>query len=338
MLILGIETSCDETSAAVVSNCSDILSNVISSSLHLHKRYGGVVPEIACRHHTELINIVLEKALKKAKVSLEDIDAVAVTQGPGLVGALLIGISLAKALSYSLKIPLIGINHLHAHLYSAMMGPEPPELPAVGLIVSGGHTSLVYLEKPETVQLLGQTRDDACGEAFDKVAKILDLGFPGGPIIEKKAKRGSSARIRFPRSYLEKDSLDFSFSGIKTAVLYHTQRLKAQKKRIPVSDICASFQEAVIDVLVDKTRTAIIKKRPRSLLIGGGVTANKTLRDRLLKMARSKKTDVFFPPTGMYMDNAAMVAGLGCLLFSNKAFSEYTMSAEPGLNFCNKQT
>lgn len=333
MLILGIETSCDETSVAVVSSPKTILSNTISSSLHLHKRYGGIVPEIACRHHTELINIVLDKALKKARVSLKDIDGISVTQGPGLVGALLVGISMAKALSYSLKIPLIAVNHLHAHLYSAMMDSKEPALPVIGLVVSGGHSLLVYVEDVDEIELLGQTRDDACGEAYDKVAKILGLGFPGGPVIEKKAKKGDVKEIKFPRSYLEKDTYDFSFSGIKTAVLYYVQDLKRAERRVPVADICAGFQEAMIDMLLDKTKLACRKKRIKTLLVGGGVSANRALRKRLMEMGISLGVEVFFPPSGMYMDNAAMVAGLGCQLYNKKRFSDYTLTAEPSLNF-----
>ncbi|NQT95515.1 MAG: tRNA (adenosine(37)-N6)-threonylcarbamoyltransferase complex transferase subunit TsaD [Candidatus Omnitrophica bacterium] len=333
MLILGIETSCDETSIAVVSDGKKILSNIISSSLHLHKKYGGVVPEIACRHHTELINIVLDKALKKAGVRLKDIEAIAVTYGPGLVGALLVGISLAKALSYALKIPLIPINHLHAHLYSAIMSSEKEVFPCIGLVVSGGHSSLVYIKDIEQIQLLGQTRDDACGEAFDKVAKILNLGFPGGPVIEKRSERGDPKSIKFPRSYLEKDSFDFSFSGIKTAVLYYAQALKKNKKRVPVADICASFQEAMFDMLLNKTKDCCVKKKAKRLVVGGGVSANKTLRDRLVEMGRKEDVKASFPIKEMYMDNGAMVAGLGFELYNRKRFADYTLSAEPNLNF-----
>lgn len=331
MLVLGIETSCDETSVAVVSNGKIILSNIISSSLPFHKRYGGIIPEIACRHHTELINIVLDKALRKAGVSLKDIDAISVTQGPGLTGALLVGISMAKALSYSLKIPLIAVNHLQAHLYSAMMNLKEPLLPALGLVVSGGHSLLVYMEEVDKIKLLGQTRDDACGEAFDKVAKILGLGFPGGPIIEKRAKKGDAKKIRFPRTYLEECGYDFSFSGIKTAVLYYVQDLKKASRGIPVADICAGFQEAVIDMLLEKTEAALRKKKIKTLLIGGGVSANRALRSRLAATAAPLGIEVFFPPPGMYTDNAAMVAGLGCHLYNSKRFSDYTLTAEPGL-------
>lgn len=333
MLILGIETSCDETSIAVSSGAKKILSNVVVSSLHLHRHYGGIVPEIACRHHTELINIILDKALKKAKVKLKDINAISVTQGPGLVGALLVGISLAKALSYSLKIPILPVNHLHGHIYAAALGKKRVRFPALGLIVSGGHTSLVFIKDMSSPKLLGQTRDDACGEAFDKVAKILNLGFPGGPVIEKYAKRGDSAKIRFPRSYLQKDTFDFSFSGIKTAVLYFTQTLKNERKKLPVADICAGFQEAVFDMLVNKTRLCCIKKKPKSLLIGGGVSVNNSLRSRLNTLASDLDMDIFFPPEGMSLDNAAMIAGLGSYLYEKKGFVRPDFNVEPGLNF-----
>jgi N6-L-threonylcarbamoyladenine synthase len=275
----------------------------------------------------------LHNALKKAKIRLKDIDAISVTQGPGLVGALLVGISLAKSLSYSLNIPLVAVNHLHAHLYSAMMAAGRIGFPAAGLIVSGGHSCLVYVEDIEKVRLLGQTRDDACGEAFDKVAKVLALGFPGGPVIENMAKKGNAEKVRFPRSYLEKDTYDFSFSGIKTAVLYYVQDLKKKRKRTPVTDICAGFQEAMFDMLLDKTVACLHKKKVKTLLVGGGVSANRELRKRLLSMGESEGVDIFFPPAGMYMDNAAMVAGLGYHLYNKKRLSSYRLTAEPGLSF-----
>jgi len=340
MLILGIETSCDETSISVVSDGSKVLSNIISSSLHLHRRYGGVVPEIACRHHTELINIVLEKSLKQAKVKLSEIDAIAVTYGPGLVGALLVGISLAKSLSFALGIPLIPVNHLHAHLYSAAMnssGAHGKEagtkitFPCIGFVISGGHSSLVYMKEMKQIELLGQTRDDACGEAYDKVAKILGLGFPGGPVIEKRAEKGDPKAIRFPRAKLGKDSLDFSFSGIKTAVLYHVQELKKKNKRIPIDDICASFQEAMLDMLLKQAMACCKIKNFKSLLVGGGVTANKALRKRLLDMAKSENLDVHFPGRGMSTDNGAMIAGLGFELYNDKMSTDYSLTAKPGL-------
>ncbi len=227
MLVLGIETSCDETAVSLVEKGKKILSNVVSSSLHLHKKYGGVVPEIATRYHVELINFVLAEALAKAKARLRDVDLIACVYGPGLVGALLIGVSLAKVISLSLGVPLVGINHLQAHLYAAMMRKGPPvRFPFVGLVVSGGHTNLFYVQDFLKWEVIGRTRDDAAGEAFDKVAKILELGYPGGPIIERQAQAASSDKIRFPRSYLEENSLDFSFSGLKTAVLYYVKNIK----------------------------------------------------------------------------------------------------------------
>jgi len=336
MLVLGIETSCDETSIAVVEDGKTVLSNIISTSLHLHKRYGGVIPEIACRHHTELINIVLENALKKAKVSLKDIDAISVTSGPGLVGALLVGISLAKSLSYALDIPLVPVNHLYAHLYSAAMNPffeGDGNFPCIGFVVSGGHSSLVYMENMKKLELLGQTRDDACGEAFDKVAKILDLGFPGGPIIEKKALKGDPKAVKFPRAKLNGESLDFSFSGIKTAVLYHVQELKKEKKKIPVNNICAIFQEAMLDMLIKQARRALRLKDSKSMLVGGGVTANKTLRDRLMEMADEEGAKVYFPDREMSTDNGAMIAGVGYELYDKNNNRDYNLTAKPNLNF-----
>jgi N6-L-threonylcarbamoyladenine synthase len=333
MLVLGIETSCDETSIAIASGERQILSNIVVSSLHLHKRYGGIVPEIACRHHTELINFVLDKALKRAKIGLNDIDAISVTQGPGLIGALLVGISLAKALSYSLKIPIIPLNHLHGHLYAATINEKQVKFPSIGLIVSGGHTSLVGIKDIGNLKLLGQTRDDACGEAFDKVAKILGLGFPGGPIIEKQAKGGNCEKIKFPRSYLGKDTFDFSFSGIKTAVLYFVEGLKRKKQRLPVADICAGFQKAAFDMLLNKTRACCQNRRAKSLLIGGGVSANRMLRKRLEDLSSDLGIDILFPPKGMSLDNGAMIAGLGCYMYKREKFGNYSFTAQANLNF-----
>ena len=333
MLILGIETSCDETSIAVASDKKGILSNIVVSSLHLHKKYGGVVPEIACRHHTELINFVLDKALKKAKVSLSDLDAISVTQGPGLIGALLVGISLAKSLSYSLGIPLIPINHLHAHIYAATIDKEVCNFPAIGLIVSGGHTSLVSVKNIYDIKLLGQTRDDACGEAFDKVGKILGLGFPGGPVIESRAKKGDPKKIDFPRTYLEKNSYDFSFSGIKTALLYYVQKIKKANKRLHINDICASFQQAMFDMLLKKTRSCCENNKAKTLLVGGGVSASNKLKRMLDGLGEELDMDVLFPPKGLSMDNGAMIAALGVELYKKKKFGSFDFSAKSNLNF-----
>jgi N6-L-threonylcarbamoyladenine synthase len=333
VLILGIETSCDETSVAVASGERDVLSNIVVSSLHLHKKYGGIVPEIACRHHTENISIVLEKALKAAKVNLSDIKAVSVTQGPGLVGALLVGISMAKAIGYSLNIPVIPLNHLHGHLYAALLGNEYPIFPATGLVVSGGHTSLVHMKSIDCPQLMGQTRDDACGEAFDKVSKILNLGYPGGPVIERQAKKGRQGYIKFTRSYLEKDTMDFSFSGIKTAVLYLVQSMKTKGLTMPVADICREFQDAVFDMIIAKTRMCCEKNKSKSLLIGGGVSCNKELIRRLNILCSELGIKLFIPPRGMSLDNAAMIAALGNYKYNRKKFNGMDFNVEPNINF-----
>ncbi|TRZ52191.1 MAG: tRNA (adenosine(37)-N6)-threonylcarbamoyltransferase complex transferase subunit TsaD [Dehalococcoidia bacterium] len=331
--ILGIETSCDETSVAIASGEKNILSNVVVSSLHLHRKYGGIVPEIACRHHTENINIILDKALKSAKMDLEDIKAVSVTQGPGLVGALLVGISMAKAISYSLNIPIIPLNHLHGHLYAALLGNGCPQFPATGLIVSGGHTNLVNMIDIDNLQFMGQTRDDACGEAFDKVSKILGLGFPGGPSIEKRAEKGDPEKINFTRSYLESNTMDFSFSGIKTAVLYLVQGMKNKKVKPPVSDICRGFQDAVFDMLIAKTRICCQKNNSKSLLVGGGVSANKELRRRLDRLCSELSIRLFLPPKGMSLDNAAMIAALGSYRYNRGKFGDPYFTVQPNLGF-----
>lgn len=329
MKILGIETSCDETSVSIVEDGINVLSNITATSLDFHKKYNGVIPEIACRHHIEIINYVLRDALKKAGLLVKDIDVIAVTKGPGLVGALLVGISLAKALSFSLNKPLVGVNHVHAHLYSSMMSAENLEFPSVGLVVSGGHTNLYCVDSPSDMRLIGYTRDDACGEAFDKVAKILELGFPGGPIIEELASKGVPEKIKFPRSFLEKNSFDFSFSGIKTAVLYYTRDVKNNGEQVPVNDVCAEFQEAVFEMLLTKTRSACIEKKAKQIFCGGGVIANKALRRKIDLMAEKLLIKSYFPCPGMSTDNAAMIAGLAFHLYKRGIISRLSLSPEP---------
>ena len=331
MLVLGIETSCDETAVSLVENGQKVLSNEVASSLHLHKRYGGVVPEIATRHHVELINFVLAEALTKARVGLGEVDLVAVVNGPGLVGALLIGVSLAKALSLSLGIPLVGVNHLQAHLYAALMTRGSPRFPFVGLVVSGGHTNLFYIRNFLKWEMIGRTRDDAAGEAFDKVAKILKLGYPGGPIIEKVAKRGNLKKINFPRSYLEENSLDFSFSGLKTAVLYY---VKNHDSRFTIHDsrnVAASFQEAVVDILTEKAIKACLLKKVKSFVVGGGVIANQRLREVLSKALKKQGINVYFPDFEFCQDNAAMVAGLGYQQYLRGKVSNLELEVCPNL-------
>jgi len=331
MLVLGIETSCDETSASVVKDDTNILSNKVASSLDLHRKYGGVVPEIACRHHLECINYIIKEAIDAAEIELSEIELVSVTYGPGLTGALLIGISAAKALSYALGTPLIGVNHLYAHIYSAMISKSNIEFPCVGLIVSGGHTTLVLVKGYNELKLLGQTRDDAAGEAFDKAAKVLNLGYPGGPIIEEKAKRGNCLAAYFPRAYLGKDSFDFSFSGIKTSLLYYIRDKRAQGNEININDICASFQKAIFDVIIDKAIHACVKEKSNQLLIGGGVSVNKTLQTMLKNRADDKGIGVLFPEDDLCTDNAAMVAAAGSRLYKEGVRSDYSLDAEPNL-------
>jgi N6-L-threonylcarbamoyladenine synthase len=310
MIILGIETSCDETAAAVVKDGTGILSSVISSQVRIHRRYGGVVPELAARKHIEAIVPVVDEALSEAGLPLEDIDAVAVTRGPGLVGALLVGFSFAKSLAYALKIPWVGVNHLEGHINSVFLAADPPLFPFVALLASGGHTSIYHISDHLTAELMGQTRDDAAGEAFDKVAKMLGLGYPGGGIIDRLAKQGDPARIRFPRPYLDKETFDFSFSGIKSAVhRYIETHQDGYSEQIP--DIVAGFQEAVLEVLADKVIRAAVNKGCDRIALVGGVAANSRLRAKLRTDAALKATRVYIPPLNLCGDNAAMIAAAG---------------------------
>jgi len=321
MNILGIETSCDETAAAVVQRGHKILSNVIISSLSEHKKYGGVIPEIASRRQLDFINSVVEKSMKEAGVHLKDIDAVAVTRSPGLIGSLLVGISFARALSFAINEPLVEVDHVKAHLYANFLSFQQnfkgktknhfrrPKLPAVGLVASGGHTSLYYMKDFHQFKLLGQTLDDAAGEAFDKVGKLLDLGYPGGPAIDEISAKGKNSHLRFTCAQLA-DTLDFSFSGIKTAVLYHKRNHQTDAD-YSVSQIAFSFQESIISVLVKKCIVACQRYKVKTLLIGGGVAANSALRHSLLQETTKNGLKVFFPSRSLCMDNAAMIAGLG---------------------------
>ncbi len=334
MLTLGIETSCDETSVSVTDG-PRVLSNAVSSSVHLHKKYGGIVPEIASRFHVEYIIEVLSKALKDSRKDLEDIKLVAVTNGPGLVGALLAGISLAKSISYSLNKPLIGVNHILAHLYSSFLNGRDnrPSFPFLGLVVSGGHTALFHCEGIGRQRLLGSTQDDAVGEAYDKVAKILGLGYPGGPVVDKSARLAKGGtKINFPKSYLGKDSLDFSFSGIKTAVLYYVNNLRNTKlSQALVNDICYSFQEAALDALMEKVIRAAEMTEANRVVIGGGVAANSRLREKMGRIASFSSMKIHFPELKYCMDNAAMIGYLGEALYKKGDRSDLYLSAEPNL-------
>ena len=310
MKILGIESSCDETAAAIVKDGTSILATVVSSQIRIHRRYGGVVPELASRKHIEAIVPVVDEALTAARLLLSDVEAIAVTRGPGLVGALLVGFSFAKSLAYALGIPWVGVNHLKGHINSVFLEPDPPSFPFVALLVSGGHTSIYYVTDHISAELMGQTRDDAAGEAFDKVAKMLDLGYPGGGIIDRLARDGDPAKIKFPRSYLDKSGFDFSFSGVKTAVLrYITNHPEQFKAQIP--DITAGFQEAVLDVLCYKATRAAMEKSCDRIALVGGVAANSRLREKLTADAGRKGISVHIPSIHLCGDNAAMIAGVG---------------------------
>jgi len=332
--ILGIETSCDETAAAVVADGKIVKSSVIASQTKLHEKYGGVVPEIASRAHIEKIYPVIAEAIAQANVVRDNIDAIAVANQPGLTIALIVGVTAAKTLSFAWDKPLIAINHLHAHLQSAMLSEDNLELPAVALIVSGGHTCLYDYRSPLEPELLGSTIDDAAGEAFDKVATILKLPYPGGPSIEKTAEKGNPDAIKFPRSMLGRDSLDFSFSGIKTAVLYYCrgQDMKGENKvdsmsEQQIADIAASFQAAVVDVLVKKTQRAAEKIGAKTILLGGGVAANNQLRTRLQQMCDSDvpPKKLLVAPKQYCTDNAVMVASLAYYKFKARLFADLTL-------------
>jgi N6-L-threonylcarbamoyladenine synthase len=328
MLILGIETSCDETAAGVVEDGKKILSNVVYSQM-VHHKYGGVVPELASREHIRAIIPVIQAALDEAETPLTSIEGIAVTNGPGLVGSLLIGLSFAKAISYSLNVPLIGINHIEGHIFADFL--EHPELspPFVCLVISGGHSNLVFVSGKGKYELLGQTRDDAAGEAFDKVAKLLKLGYPGGPAIDQVSKEGKFDFFRFPRAHLEEGSLDFSFSGLKTAVALYVSGLSEEKLKNHRIDVAASFQEAVVDVLVEKGIKACLKKNTQKIALAGGVARNSRLRERLKQEAKNHKLEVFLPSPVLCTDNAAMIAAAGDFRLSRGEKSDLDLNAVP---------
>jgi len=330
MKILGIETSCDETAAAVVEDGTKILSNVIASQVEIHSRYGGIVPEVASRQHLLSIMPIVEKALADARVDARDLSAIAVTNGPGLAGSLLVGVNFAKAVALAWELPLVSVNHLEAHIYANWLGTERPTFPAISLIVSGGHTELILLKGHGEISRLGRTRDDAAGEAFDKVARTLGLGYPGGPVIEK-ATQGITPTRRLPRAWL-RGSDDFSFSGIKTAAVRLAEELKvaASINPSPVAlDIAASFQQAVVDVLVTKTVAAASKHGVSQILLAGGVAANKLLRET---MARRSPIPVLIPPIVLCTDNAAMVASCGYFRLLQRKVAEWDLDVLPGLS------
>jgi len=330
MRVLAIDTSCDDTAAAVILNGRRILSNIISSQNPIHQKYGGVVPELASRRHIEDIVLIVNEALEAAQVQLKEIDGIAVTQGPGLIGSLLVGLSFAKSLSFAAGIPLVGVNHIEGHLSAIFLEEKPPRFPFVGLVVSGGHTSLFRVNGFGDYRRLGQTRDDAAGEAFDKVAKLLRLGYPGGPIIDELSKTGDPKAIRFPRPSLSKNSFDFSFSGLKTAVVNFVKVSPEPVGGYPqelVRNIVSSFQEAVVEVLVKKTLRAAEHQELRRIVLSGGVAANSCLRQRMEEEALQQKRKVYIPPPEFCTDNAAMIGVVGYEYLKRGIRSPYSMNA-----------
>jgi N6-L-threonylcarbamoyladenine synthase len=341
MLILAIESSCDETAAAVVKDGAQVLSNVIYSQIATHKRFGGVVPELASREHLEKIGEVVAEALQQANVTPQTIDAIAVTQGPGLVGSLLVGINFAKAMAFAARKPFLGVNHIEGHVYSVAFEFSPLDYPALALIVSGGHTNLFLLPEPERYRLIGRTRDDAAGEAFDKVSKLIGLGYPGGPVIDRLAARGNKRAIIFPLAEIKEQRLDFSFSGLKTAVLRYVRENRIE----PVSDaadppeqtldLCASFQNAVVRALVRSLRKAAAEHQPKTLILAGGVACNSELRAAVKQLAAELNVPAYIPSPIYTTDNAAMIAAAAYPKLLRGEHSSWEMSAEVSLRLPN---
>lgn len=329
MKILGIETSCDETAAAVWLD--DRLGSNIIASQDIHAKYGGVVPELASRAHVKLMLPVVKTALTEAGIGKTDLDGVAVTYGPGLAGSLLVGLNFGKALAFALQLPLIGVNHLEGHLFSNSVLHAGPQPPFVSLIISGGHTELVLVKNWGEYQILGKTRDDAAGEAFDKVAKMLDLPYPGGPAVDKLAKTGNPNYLNFPRAKFKDNPLDFSYSGLKTAVLYHMQSLSEKEREQHKADVAASFQVAAIEVLVEKSLKAVKDKGVRHLALAGGVACNSLLRQWLQQECDQHDVELFFPPTNLCTDNAAMIARVGVFYLEHGLRSGFDLSPKPSL-------
>jgi N6-L-threonylcarbamoyladenine synthase len=335
MVILGIETSCDETALSILKD--DVILSDIVSSQYFHELYGGVVPELASRAHLKVITSLYNEVLKSSKINQSDIDAIAVTHGPGLIGSILVGLNFAKALSYSLKVPLISVNHIEAHLLSVYLEEKKPNIPYIGLVVSGGHTLLVLVKDIFRYKILGCTKDDSAGEAYDKVAKMLGLSYPGGPIIDKLSKNGDPKFHKFPMPCKNRNDFSFSFSGLKTSVLYYLRKLKQENPEIDftsepfVNNVCASFQESVVSVLSDKLIEAAKQYNVKSIAVTGGVSANNALRKRLTQEAQKNSLDIYIPNIKYSTDNASMIAMVGKFKYETNLFSKLNITALPNL-------
>ena len=328
--ILAIESSCDETACAILKNGREVLSNIISTQIELHKKFGGVVPEVASRKHIENIPMVVQEALEEANITFDDVDHIAVTYGPGMVGAVLVGLSYAKALAYTLDIPLVGVNHIEGHVSANYIEDKNLKPPFITLIVSGGHTHLVEVKDYGKYEILGKTRDDASGEAFDKIARAMGLGYPGGPIIDRLAKQGNKKAIDFPRACMD-EGYDFSFSGLKSAVLNYLNSKKMKNEEIVVEDVCASFQEAVVEVLSTKAIKAAKEKGYDTIALAGGVAANSALREKLTTMCSKENISVKYPSLILCTDNAAMIGCAGYYNFINGKIHDMSLNAVPNL-------
>ena len=331
IFILALESSCDETAASVNKNGLEVLANVVSSQVELHQKFGGVVPEIASRKHLELLLPVIDEALEKAGLEFRDLDAVAATYGPGLVGGLLVGLTAAKAIALSLEIPLIAVNHIAGHIYANFIDNPQIKKPLICLTISGGHTDLLYFEDLKGYEILGRTRDDAAGEAFDKIARYMGLGYPGGPAIEKAAVEGDPQAIDFPRAVMADNSFDFSFSGLKTAVMNYINNQKQKGKEIDQADLAASFQEAVVDSLSSKLLEAVKKYDIKSVVLSGGVAANKRLREVVEAELKELEIDFYYPSLELCTDNAAMIGAVAYYQYLDRDFASLAISADPSL-------
>lgn len=329
--ILAIETSCDETSAAVIEDGNTILSNIVASQIKSHQRFGGVVPEIASRHHVEQITLIIEEAMEEANVAYDELDAIAVTEGPGLVGALLIGVNAAKAVSFAHDIPLLAVNHITGHIFANQL-VQKLEFPLLSLVVSGGHTELIYMESEDSFEIIGETRDDAAGEAYDKIGRVLGVPYPGGKHIDEMAHRGEDT-YNFPRAMIHEDNYDFSFSGLKSSFINTVHNAKQKGEETNPENLAASFQAAVVDVLVDKTLRAVKEKGVKQLVLAGGVAANKGLRAALEEKVSEELpgVELLIPPLSLCGDNAAMIGAAAFVKLKNEEFADYTLNGRPGL-------